>query len=147
MSFRHPVKNLWCENSVQFAMGIIGHNRASSLAFLLLIAWPGHANRPEQFPFDAKLGVAVSSGNYVCLSIHNEELKPGDRLWLVTTSHPQSVIEAKVQKKDNKICPIEPTMDDAFDRYELALKKGKLSPSLPAIAVYGFNGTLSSEPG
>ena len=116
---------------------LTGKRHVLAIALLLLtFGGPLVVCAKERFEFSNNIGSATSRSDVVCLNIHNSRLMPGDRLLLVSPVSVQTVAEARVVKRAPDICRDTTDTDAGFERYEVRVVKGRLAPSMPAIAVH-----------
>lgn len=103
---------------------------------VFVLGWPHIVYGKERFSFSNDIGSATSRSGVVCLNIHNSRLIPGDRFLLVSPVSVQTLAEARVVKRSPDSCRDTTDTDAGFERYEVRVVKGRLAPSMPAIAVH-----------
>lgn len=100
--------------------------RKAFLATVIVLTLAALANaQKNRFNFESQIGVAdINPQKELCLTILNSNISTGSRIALIATDKPQSLAEARVQKRLPRSCSPNPDVPQGASFYLLKLTKG-----------------------
>lgn len=113
----------------------------AALLFFLMTLSAARAKKRDSKHFDylAQVGIAVRTADVNCISIANPSVPNGSRVFLVSSSSPQAILQAEVVRRQQNPCIQADGSGTAFESYGLR-QTGLKKTEPPDIAIYGFHG-------
>lgn len=103
------------------------------------------SSTPNAANYTPRIGVAVNTGERICVAIRNASLTPNSAITIVIPAIPQTFRQAEITGTSTSACPVTKELDTTVSNYDIRLTQGTLPKLVPAIAVVGSPASFSID--